>query len=81
MAKTVRDFTGVDGVLILVDLLGASPFNVSAALMENNPRVQVVTGVNLPMLLETVTQREYLPLAELTNLARQAGTDRDSIPG
>jgi mannose PTS system EIIA component len=65
------------GVLILVDMLGASPFNFSAKVAGNDPDIEVVTGVNLPMLLETLIQRDDLTLAELAATAVQSG--RDSI--
>ncbi|MGL5868556.1 PTS sugar transporter subunit IIA [Clostridium chrysemydis] len=43
-----------DGILVLADLFGGSPFN--RALMEsiNDPRIKIITGVNLPMLIEAV---------------------------
>jgi mannose PTS system EIIA component len=61
------------GVLILADLFGASPFNASARVANRNPGVDVVTGVNLPMLLETALQRDSASLSELTALAEEAG--------
>ena len=61
-------------VLILVDLFGASPFNVSARVASRNEGVEVITGVNLAILLETATQREEISLPELTTLAREAGS-------
>ena len=45
------------GVLILTDILGATPSNVAAKLLEPG-RVEGVAGVNLPMLLRAVTYRE-----------------------
>jgi mannose/fructose/sorbose-specific phosphotransferase system IIA component len=61
-------------VLILVDLFGASPFNVSARVASRNEEVEVITGVNLAILLETATRREEITLPELTALARVAGS-------
>jgi PTS system mannose-specific IIA component len=69
----VRRVYSDDGVLILVDLFGASPFNISAQLTQKHARTQVVTGVNLPMLLETVMMRESLTLEELAALANETG--------
>jgi mannose/fructose-specific phosphotransferase system component IIA len=70
----VQDRQPGQGVLILVDLFGASPFNVSARVASRNPDVEVVTGVNLGMLIETALQRENTSLAELGAIARDAGT-------
>ena len=60
-------------VLILVDLFGASPFNVSSRVAMRHAKVDVITGVNLPMLLETALGREYMSLVELVKVAREAG--------
>lgn len=46
-----------DGVLILTDILGATPANVAAKLLEPG-RVEGVAGANLPMLLRAITYRE-----------------------
>ena len=62
-----------DGVLILVDLVGASPFNVSSQLAAAREDVEVVTGVNLPMLLETALQRDSQSFDELIETALDAG--------
>ncbi|GCE13560.1 PTS sugar transporter subunit IIA [Tengunoibacter tsumagoiensis] len=60
-------------VLVLTDLLGGSPANASFALMNNG--TPVLCGVNLPMLLEILTQRAHTPLPELTRLAVQAAKE------
>lgn len=46
-----------DGVLILTDILGATPANIAAKLLQPG-RVEGVAGANLPMLLRTITYRE-----------------------
>ena len=46
-----------NGVLILTDILGATPANIAAKLLEPG-RVAGVAGVNLPMLLRVITYRE-----------------------
>lgn len=80
MAKVQQAMAEVDcgeGVLILVDLFGASPFNASARLMLAAPgkAIEVVTGLNLPMLVELVTQRDGLNLAEAVDLVLSAGAE------
>jgi PTS system mannose-specific IIA component len=65
-----------DGVLVAADMFGGTPANVGMTLLEPG-RVDLLTGVNLPMLLKFFTYRERYPLAEL---ARQLkGQARDSI--
>ncbi|MBN1596031.1 PTS sugar transporter subunit IIA [candidate division FCPU426 bacterium] len=61
-----------DGCLILVDMFGGTPSNVSLALSEAYA-LQIVTGVNLPMLLEAVTHRSLLKLPALTEFVREKG--------
>jgi PTS system mannose-specific IIA component len=63
-----------DGALVLVDAFGASPFNASARLAMNHKNVEVITGMNLPMLLELAVQREGQDLAAVTQIAIEAGT-------
>ncbi|AJH01656.1 PTS mannose transporter subunit IIAB [Clostridium beijerinckii] len=63
------------GVLVLVDLLGGSPYNV-VALNSNkisDVKFKCITGVNLPMLLEAITMREAYELEELTVNCMEAG--------
>lgn len=61
------------GVLILVDLPGASPFNASARLAMDGGSIKVVTGVNLPMLAEILVLRDGKDLNELVALAKDSG--------
>ena len=48
---------GGNGVLVLTDVLGATPANTAAKLLEAG-RIEGVAGVNLPMLLRAITYRE-----------------------
>lgn len=61
-----------ENILILVDLLSGSPFNsIIPSITKEN--VYVVTGVNLPMLLETGMQKDYVSFEELCELAKNSG--------
>lgn len=62
-----------EGILILVDLPGASPFNASARIAMQAETVRVVTGANLPMLAELLVMREGSSLDELVAKALEAG--------
>jgi len=60
--KTVKD---EDGVLILTDMFGGTPSNLSYSFLEEG-RVEVLSGVNLPILIQAVSLREKnMKLAEL----------------
>ena len=63
-----------EGALILVDVFGASPFNASARLAMNRNDVEVISGMNLPMLLELAVGRDGLDLKEAAQVALEAGS-------
>lgn len=63
---------GVKGVLVLVDIFGATPSNVAQKLVDGS-RSRLVTGVNLPMLLRSVSYR-HEPLDSLVSRAVIGGT-------
>ena len=60
-----------DGVLLLTDIYGATPANVAARTVVAG-RVEMVGGVNLPMLLRALNYRS-LPLQDLVNKALSGG--------
>ena len=63
-----------DQYLVLVDLLGGSPYNAAARFAAEREDADVVTGVNLPMLIEVLGGRlTGGTLAELVEKARTAG--------
>ena len=67
------------GVLILTDMFGGTPTNLSLALL-NTHNVEVVTGVNLPMLIKAFGARR-LPLKELAELVGEAGRQGIVVAG
>lgn len=65
--KIVEGIKKVDqqeGVLILTDMFGGTPSNLSYSFLEEG-RVEVISGVNLPMLIKAVEAREKKQLSEL----------------
>jgi PTS system mannose-specific IIA component len=61
-----------DGVIILTDILGGTPTNASLSL-SGNDNVQVVTGVNMPMLLTISSCRRGKSLIEIAQLVKESG--------
>jgi mannose PTS system EIIA component len=61
-----------DGCLVLVDMFGGTPSNVALALSQPYA-LEVVTGVNLPMLIEAVTHRSLMNLEQLTEFVKEKG--------
>ncbi|WP_238883115.1 PTS sugar transporter subunit IIA [Clostridium sp. YIM B02551] len=64
-----------EGVLFLVDLFGGSPFNAASTLAIANEKMDIVTGVNLPMLLEVYGARMMSDFEEVVKAAQNAGKD------
>ncbi|HEX5400720.1 MAG TPA: PTS mannose transporter subunit IIAB [Pseudonocardiaceae bacterium] len=63
-----------DGVLVLADLMGGSPANAVGLLALRDPRLHLVSGLNLPMALEVLTSVAETA-AELVAVAESAGRD------
>ncbi|MFP1921396.1 PTS mannose transporter subunit IIAB [Lonsdalea quercina] len=62
------------GVLFLVDTWGGSPFNAASRLVTDKENHEVVTGANIPMLVETFMARDDDPsFADLVAIALEAG--------
>ncbi|HDR1009242.1 TPA: PTS mannose transporter subunit IIAB [Pasteurella multocida] len=63
-----------DEVLFLVDTWGGSPFNAANRVADGKPNMDIVTGVNVPMLVETFMARDDGPtLPELVAIALETG--------
>jgi PTS system ascorbate-specific IIA component len=71
--ELARQLDEGDGVLILTDMLGATPSNIAARLAVPG-KVEVVAGVNLPMLVRALTYRAQ-PLAAVVEKAMSGGRE------
>ncbi|TPV33089.1 PTS mannose transporter subunit IIAB [Pantoea anthophila] len=64
------------GVLFLVDTWGGSPFNAASRIVVDKPQYEVIAGVNIPMLVETLMARDDNPtLGELVAVAVETGRE------
>jgi PTS system mannose-specific IIA component len=70
--EAVKQVDSGDGVVILTDMFGGTPSNLSISVM-NQPRVEVLAGINLPMLVKLAKVRCDCPLAEAVTQAQEAG--------
>jgi PTS system mannose-specific IIA component len=59
-------------VIILTDMFGGTPSNLAISVM-NNRKVEVIAGVNLPMLVKLGRVRGEMAMAEAVHLAQEAG--------
>jgi mannose PTS system EIIA component len=60
------------GVIVLTDMFGGTPSNLAISLLEEG-RVEVVAGLNLPMLVKLARVRKDCPLAKAAAAAQDAG--------
>lgn len=67
-----------DGVLILTDMFGGTPSNMSLSFHDVH-QVEVVTGMNLPMLIKLATLRDEKPLDELAAFIKAYGQRNISV--
>lgn len=70
----------VDGVIIMTDMFGGTPSNISLSFLDDN-KVEVLTGVNLPMMIKFATERNKSPLPELARLLKERGREGILVAG
>ena len=56
--KALNEFDNDFPHLVFVDIFGGSPSNATALLLAENYKLNIISGVNLPMLLEALSERE-----------------------
>ena len=61
-----------DGVVLLTDMFGGTPSNLAISVMDR-PRIEVVAGVNLPMLIKLASLRQNEGLQRSVSGAQEAG--------
>ncbi len=70
--KKVEALDRGQGVLILTDMFGGTPSNISLSFLKEG-QVEVLTGVNLPMVLAIARNRSDLKLSQVAKTAEEAG--------
>jgi len=68
----VREVDSGDGVAVLTDMFGGTPSNLAISCMEGR-KVEVIAGINLPMLIKLASVRSDLPLDAAVVQAQEAG--------
>ena len=66
------------GVVIFTDMFGGTPSNLAISVM-GGAKIEVIAGVNLPMLIKLAEVRAKLPLAEAALAAQEAGRKYISV--
>ena len=80
IAEQIKELDSGQGVLVLTDMFGGTPSNLSLSFLKEE-MVEVLTGVNLPMVVEAAQNRERLSLSELGEKAQEAGTRGIALAG
>jgi PTS system mannose-specific IIA component len=80
LIEVVRRLDAGQGVIVLTDMFGGTPSNLAISIMEATG-AEVLAGVNLPMLvrLASVRKDKEMPLAQIANLAKEAGRKYISV--
>ncbi|MGQ4892850.1 MAG: PTS sugar transporter subunit IIA [Candidatus Njordarchaeia archaeon] len=74
--KAIQKVDNGDGVLVLVDLFGGTTMNVSALIAAERDDVEIVSGVNVPMLLSVALERDDVEgVKELAKIALESGKE------
>lgn len=68
----VKQVNHGDGVILLTDLFGSTPSNLAVDAMNGSP-VELISGINLPMLISLATNRKTTELAQLVSEAKSCG--------
>src|SRR4028119_948590 len=64
IARAIKKVSSGSGVLLLTDMFGGTPTNISAMFLKEN-EVEIVTGVNLPMVIKLASQNNQMTLGEM----------------
>jgi PTS system mannose-specific IIA component len=71
---------GSEEVIIMTDMFGGTPSNMSLSFLKEN-KIEVLTGVNLPMLIKFASDRDRLGVAELAAQIRDTGREGVAVAG
>jgi PTS system mannose-specific IIA component len=72
IAAAIKQVDSGEGAIILTDLFGGTPSNLAISLMQAG-RVEVIAGINLPMLIRLAKARECMSVTDAAIAARDAG--------
>lgn len=70
--KNIKTVDSGKGVIITTDMFGGTPSNLAISNLESG-KVEVIAGVNLPMLVKMISDREKIKLEELVKVSQEAG--------
>ena len=78
IAAAIADVAGSGGCIVLTDMFGGTPSNLAISLLKPG-RVEVIAGINLPMLIRLESARRSMTIDDAVRAARDAGQKYISI--
>jgi mannose PTS system EIIA component len=72
ISKAIKKVSSGNGILLLTDMFGGTPTNISAMFITEN-EVEIVTGVNLPMVIKLASQHKEILLSEMAKEVVEQG--------
>ncbi|MFM9977537.1 MAG: PTS sugar transporter subunit IIA [Sphingomonadaceae bacterium] len=78
IARAIGDVDAGRGVIVLTDLFGGTPSNLAISLMQPG-KIEVIAGINLPMLIRLEGARRTMTVGDAVAAAREAGRKYISV--
>ena len=72
--NSIKSVDSGDGILLVTDMFGGTPSNISLTFLDEE-KIEVISGVNLPMLLKLSTLKSDVKLNDAIKIAEKAGRD------
>ena len=72
IVESVKKVESGKGVIVLTDMFGGTPSNLAISVMEDE-KIEVVAGVNLPMLIKMMSVRDKKSIKELIKISQESG--------
>lgn len=70
--RAIKSVSQGSGVIVMTDMFGGTPTNISAMFLKDG-EVEIVTGVNLPMVIKLASNSKEMPLADLAREIEDQG--------
>lgn len=70
--RAIASVSGGEGVLLMTDMFGGTPTNIAAMFLKHG-EVEMVTGVNLPMVIKLASNSKEITLGELAKIVEEQG--------
>lgn len=78
--QAIKEVNSKDGVVILTDMFGGTPSNLAISVMDSE-KIEVIAGVNLPMMIKLTSVRSKATMNEAVNQAQEAARKYINVAG